>query len=243
MDDNGDWPGPPLIEGEWRALDLADALSVMHRWTMLSSDASRRMLNYRLLGVRVLDLQCIADAVLVEFAAERLLSGVRGLGALVYRPNHFTILAGASAPLHDLADAALLRLDSAASADQYVRLFSASVQAHDGCFFPFSPAIGFATAADPAIADPARARLLSAPVIEPADNAWTVERSVAYGDQLFRATFRLERSGLIEMTDDQHLCGLRCVEPQGWDDLIRTTGTTSHDSLEGPCPLCKGSEE
>jgi hypothetical protein len=202
-------------------LDLGDALAVMQRWVTLSPTARRAMLDHRVSAVRMMSLDCIADGLLIEFQAHRLLDDMPGLGSLIYRPGRFTMLTGVSAVLHDLADDGALRLGTLAAAQQYLLIFCAAVQGDAGCFFPLTGTVPLVEVADhPELADTRAA--LAAPMAGAGDpDRWTATLNVAYGTDLFRSSFEILPTGMIQMTDDVPLAGISAAFGQRWDGPIR----------------------
>lgn len=96
------------------------------------------------------------------------------------------LLDGKSNPIHDLNASGALWLDTEDKVSAYVEFFCAHVWGDEGPFW---------TAGAPEVL----------PLAVEGAWAWAVKTDVVYGWGRFRATFRVEWSGQIEMTDDEPL--------------------------------------
>lgn len=237
------WGAPPLIEGEWREMDWPDALAVMARYVAADREAAERVGGYRVVRARYRPLQSVADALLVEYCAIRAADERKGMGAFIYRPGEFRTITGASAVLHDFAERKLVRLDSADRALEYLRLFCACVQASAGCFYPWFDIIPVERNADHPKCSASLDAMETPPSCTGGPDTWTADMTVVYGGDMFRSRFDVKATGLIEMTDDRHLCGLESLSPQGWDGNLRFTGKADGLARANPCRLCDGAPD
>lgn len=231
---------PPLLAGQWHDVEPGDALTLMVR-AVARVDQLRRICSaHDVIAVRSRPLISVNQGILIEFDTIDDAGQPAGCGAFVYRPGLIDPLDGLSARLHGLADEAALLLDTPEQALEYCQLFAAAVQGGDGCFFPFPSDMPVTVLNDHPCAarslqtarEPFRARKV--------DGGWEVTMTVAYSSGLFRAVFRLVRSGMIEMIDDRYLCGIAPVTAQSWMEGLRVTipVAAADDSIGcSACPL------
>lgn len=234
---------PPLLAGTWTGVAPADALSLMVRVAARVDPIRVICMQHDVVAVRSRSLDCVADGLLIEFDVADRDGAPAGCGAFVYRPGLVDPLDGQSARLHRLADEGALLLDTAERALEYCQLFAASVQGGDGCFFPYPPDLPLHVQEHhPCAAASLETARQPFSVCENGES-WDVDMTVAYSAALFRAQFRIGRSGMIEMIDDRILCGIAPVRSEGWADGLRSgVAVEASDSIDH-CPACPFGEK
>jgi hypothetical protein len=217
------WSGPPLIPGASRELEPRDAMQLMIRLCAELPRAAELCSRYLVEAVRVRELGCIRDAMLVEFQAVPVDKGRPGIGAFIYRPGLFDLLDGRSDILHGIAYEDALVLTSESEALEYAMLFCAATEGSEGCFFPMRPGLDFAE--DPSSPELAqsRAAVLRAPEVRRKDGGWQVDLALTYSTAFFRSVLRLHPFGQVEMIDDEPLYGIEAKSRQSWQQGLRVT--------------------
>lgn len=234
---------PPLLAGGWTDVAPADALALMVRVAARVDPIRAICMHQDVAAVRSRRLDCVADGLLIEFDVADRAGTPAGSGAFVYRPGIVDPLDGQSARLHRLADEGALILDTADRALEYCQLFAAAVQGGEGCFFPFHAHMPVHVQQDHPCAASSLAAARQPFSVREADQSWDVDMTVAYSSALFRATFRIGRSGTIEMIDDRILCGVAPVRSEGWADGLRSgVAVEVSDGIER-CPACPPGNE
>ena len=232
-----EWPALPLISGDWRPVRPDLAMTLMIRLCAQVPEAAAICASHDVLALRQRTLTAVRDGLLIEFHTRAHEGGAQAIGALVYRPGLFDLLDGRSAVLHALCDEDAVTLETEEQALEYTQLFCAAVQGGDGCFFPVQPAMLRSSSAHPRLAEQL-ARAAAPPTARPQGLDWELDLGIAYGATLFRSRFRLQRSGMIEMIDDQHVCAVGPSTAQRWDERLRSSETVAADAIGWPCPIC-----
>lgn len=202
------WPGPPIVPGNWR--DLTDVLALntvisIADWLEEEGDIRNIALDWSIDRVRVRPLLCYQDTVLVELGGHAGF-GRPGLINVIVQEETMVLLNGSSAHLHDLNYTVPPYLETDRARLDYMQLFMNWVHGDRGRFQPVGTE------------DELRARLLPeaagrelglnlSPLTEaevpggsPAIARFT--GTVLYGADLFGVVMELRSNGLVEMVDD-----------------------------------------
>jgi ATP-dependent Lon protease len=142
------------------------------------------------------------------------------------RDGALTHLDGSAPPIHALNAAGALQLNDV-NYRQYLMFFCLFVHGDEGAFLVLDTIDNAAlrrlrASFDEAERAPMHARRGS-------DGQWEVEAGVIYGQQLFRASFRIWPSGMVEMVDDTPLREIARAQyrPRRFPDLYATGNTTA----------------
>lgn len=224
------WPAPPVCGGDWQALTEAEATARLARVeAAFGPGAFLRGLRAR----PVLGLRAFAPASHPGAETVEILLGPEGDGAgaapvsalFLLGADGAVLLTGQSAPLHAF-NPGRIDLGTEAAARDYARLFCGVVQGEEGPFRLIEgpedlrglALPGAAAMPETALAD------LGGPALARAEDgaAWEVRSHVLYGDQLFRAVFRIPADGMIEMVEDEEAAaGLPVIRAAIRDGLRR----------------------
>lgn len=197
-----DLPIRRLIPGDWKLIPPEPAMRLSQRFrdSVGPSFLARfDRTELRLERVRAMPLSCYPRHLLCE--QQVMLYGEVTAAAFIFGDEGVTLLDGSSAPLHDLNEAVPLNLANEAFVREYVRLFCSAVHGGDGRFQLIESEDDLLPYAD---GDTAQfAKHVVPPALHKAGDHWRLKGTVRYGRSLFRAEFRLESSGNIEMVDDE----------------------------------------
>ncbi|WP_374386710.1 hypothetical protein [Sandaracinobacter sp.] len=196
---------PPLIPAQWKAITGVDRFKLEQRYIDSLRPSFLRQFgpgeHERHGGVRAAPLACYPRHLLCEIGLR--IRGEAMVGAFLFGAEGAIPIDGTSMPLHDLNERIGQAVDSADAAIAYTLVFGSAVHGGDGRFHVLGSADDLApynncdTAPFQAIVQPPTARA------EGED--WVVDAAARYGRTLFRTRFRIQRSGLIEMIDDEPL--------------------------------------
>jgi hypothetical protein len=222
------WPFPEAFRDAWAPLDGDAFVTTVDRLLAAHPEAAAepvRRLLHGTVAARFLAPHCYPGFRLVEVLLDPRPLPVRS-AVFLMRSDGCVQLNGSSDILHALDQQGALDVSTTAAATQYLQLFCAFVQGDDGPFHIVS---------DP---DVMRSRWKGATAqleeilatIEPlnvqpevsseSDVAWRAEAPVLYGTTLFRVTFQIRRSGIVDMVEDEPIAGALAVTGErfrnGW---------------------------
>jgi hypothetical protein len=202
-----EWAAEPLVPGDWRTLDTADAATLLVRVHALLPPARAPFVTCWPMAVRVMRPRFYPGWLLVEVQAAHPDGGV-GLCNLLYGPYGVALLEGASAPIHRLNGLGALALgDDAAVAAEYLRFFCSVVHGDAGRFLVLEGPDHLARVSG---RDLSTLDAADTPDWTPLDVTCTEEHFVAtatilYGTLVARSVFHVERTGSVEMVEDTPL--------------------------------------
>lgn len=220
----------PVIPGQWKDLEGDDALKLRQRYLDSLRMSFLRQFDredFKVWGpIRATPLACYPRHLLCEIGLK--IRGQQMAGAFLFGAEGVVILDGSSEPIHDLNDRLPLQLKTADAALDYARLFGSAVHGDEGRFQLISAATELSpySREDPSQFD----ELLSPPEALPEGDEWRVQTVVRYGRTLFRAKFRLQRNGLIEMLEDEMLLTELACGPDRFEFLSRGLPICAGDS-------------
>ena len=199
-----DLPIRRLIPGDWKLIPPEPAMRLSQRFrdSVGPSFLARfDRAELRLERVRAMPLSCYPRHLLCE--QQVMLYGEVTAAAFIFGDEGVTLIDGSSAPLHDLNEALPLNLEDDKSVREYIRLFCSAVHGGDGRFQLIENEEDLAPYLEGDTATFARYVVPTA--LHKAGDHWRLKGTVRYGRNIFKAEFRLERSGNIEMVDDEPL--------------------------------------
>jgi hypothetical protein len=216
-----DLPVPPIVPGDWKRISGVDRFKLEQRYVDSLRLSFMRQFGpeeyARQGGVRAMPLACYQRHLLCEIGL--MVRGEPLAGAFLFGAEGVILIDGTSAPLHDLNQRIDLDIDSARAALDYTIFFGSAVHGAEGHFHVLTSADDLAPYNHGDIA-PFRS-LLKIPEARAQGEDWLIEASVRYGRALFNSKFRLQRSGLIEMIDDELLAGELACGPDRFEWLAR----------------------
>lgn len=238
-----DWPTIPLIAGNWRTVSPDLGMTLMIRLCAQHPHVAKICASNDVIALRQRTLISIRDGILVEYLTRSHDDGSEAIGAFVYRPGLLDPLTGYSDALYGMAHEGALVLDTAEQALEYAQLFCGATNGDEGCFMPVRPDMALrATGTDPALAAQL-ARATTPPTAQRAALGWELDMGIAYGPMLFRSKFQLYLIGMVEMVDDQHVCGVVPEFAQRWDKWLRRSEPIPADAGGWPCTVCAERED
>lgn len=209
-----------LISGDWKVVPGKESVRLSQRFVdTLGPSFLHRFArpDFRLERVHAMPLACYPRHLLCE--QEVSLFGEVSAAAFIFGAEGVTILDGNSAPLHDINEALPLSLESEEAVLEYVRLFCSAVHGGEGRFQLLESVADLAPYNHGDVE--ALAPHVRPPTLQANRADWRVKGSVRYGRHVFQAEFRLERSGNIEMVDDQPLDIELACGPDKFSHLCR----------------------
>jgi len=233
-----DWSAPPLIPGQWRTVPPDAAVTLMIRLCAEVPAAAAICAAHDITALRQRRLISIPDGLLIEFQAVPHDGSAPGIGAVIYRPGLFDLIDGEAAVLHHLCWDGAVMLDTAEKALEYTQLFCGAVQGEHGCFFPVRPSMANRVNRQHPKLWSSIKRLASPVAVRRDDEDWAIDMAIAFGDGFYGSSFTLEPSGMIEMLEDDHLCGIAPATAQGWLDGLRFNFPVAPEATNHPCPGC-----
>lgn len=207
------WGMMPLVPGNWTELAADDALAVLkcvgerERYGDLAVPLP---LAFNCDRVRSRPLACFGGCLLVEVQGYAAETNEPGIIAAIITGDSVVVADGQSGVLHDLCERYGAGLDTEEARRDYLHLFTNWVRGDEGRFQLLEDAQQLAARSR----DPSWDAAVVANQIRPVasagrdeDGRWLFDTTVTYGDALFRAQFAMDKSGLIEMIDDDPIEG------------------------------------
>lgn len=238
-----DWSARPMIPGKWRKVAPDIAMTLMIRLCAQDDRVAAICAAHDIIALRKRALTSIKDALLIEFQAVPHDGGPRAIGAFIYRPGLFDLIDGRAIVLHRIADEGAVELETPNQALEYCQLFCAATQGEEGNFGPTGrshPNLMNRKHPDLWIS---LKQLAMPPNVALERDKWVIDMPIAYGPSFYRSHFTLEKSAMIEMESDEHLCGIIPAFPQGWDDDLRRSFARNSEGLSQPCTVCQSRDE
>lgn len=207
------WPGPPVVPGRWRDLDIEAALETLvsvSGWLAENLHIRDFALDWTIDRVRLRPLACYSDALLVEFGGHAGY-GRPGLINLILHQQGMTLLDSGSGVIHALNDSLPPHLETPEQRLDYLLLFMNWVHGDNGRFQPVGSLTELKSRLQPDAAPQLPATTLSPfseiipPEGEEAEVAATLSGTVLYGSSVFRAVMTLYSDGRVQMLDDEVL--------------------------------------
>lgn len=224
------WTAPPIIPGNWRNLsdDLAlNTVIAICEWLEDERDIKNLAVEWSVDRVRVRNLACYEDTVLVELAGHAGY-GRPGLINVVVHEDGMVLLDGTSAVIHDLNAEISPLLETHHQRLDYLHLFMNWVHASEGRFQPVSTREELQARLLPEGLKAAEPAGLTAFIeTEPEEETEALAHytgTVLYGGSLFRAVMAVYPQGLVEMIDD---------------DVLLTELPVREEGLIGPMIVCR----
>lgn len=112
--------------------------------------------------------------------------------------SNFVVLSGSGKPIHDWNERTGFRIQSNSQALAYLLFFSSAIAGEDGIFLTIDPYS--ASMRNVALGD---VRTEGVSVLRQDADTWVIGADSLYGDDLFRASFRVKSSGKVEMIEDE----------------------------------------
>ena len=216
-----DLPLPPIIPGDWKRISGVDRFKLEQRYIDSLRLSFMRQFGpeeyARQGGIRAMPLACYPRHLLCEIGL--VIRGEPLAGAFLFGAEGVIPIDGTSAPLHDLNQRINLDIASAQAALAYTVFFGSAVHGAEGRFHVLTSADDLAPY-NHGDAAPFRS-LVKPPLARAQGEHWLIEASVRYGRTLFNTKFQLQRSGLIEMIDDELLTGETACGPDRFEWLAR----------------------
>lgn len=197
-----------LISGDWKPIEGTDRDLLLFKLMRAASVSEKLSALPAPAGVWAMPLICYPDCLLCEVQAgdgpgdQRLAHSV---ATFIYGPDGVSAITGDSSVFHDLNESGRLSILGIPSLLEYVRLFSSGTHGEEGRFEILEsseqlewaePAQGAARHAI-AIVGP-KAQLL-------ADGNWRADVTIRYGVSVFSSVMNVDKSGALEMLDDEIL--------------------------------------
>ncbi len=199
-----DIPLPRLIPGDWKLIPPGAAMRLSQRFRDTLGPSFLRQFDrseLRLDRVRAMPLSCYPRHLLCE--QQITLHGETTAAAFLFGDEGVTLIDGSSAPLHDLNEALPLNLGSEKAVREYIRLFCSAVHGGEGRFQLIESEEDLAPYAFGEMQ--AFAKYVAPSALHKVGDHWRLSGTVRYGRNIFKAEFRLEASGNMEMVDDEPL--------------------------------------
>lgn len=200
----GIWSLPPLFPGAWRNLAEEEP---EYKAASNQLFATHKNLEGRIRGIRSLTLDFYDDAHLYEFAAD----GLQGTLFYVQRGKDWLPLDGSSGPIKKMNSKLPPRLDTLGRAVAYLRFYVGIIQNEDlgamqnkdqGRYLLVDQGAGlpWLESATPQQRSDIAAEIKPLLVEETPDFEWQARGTVEYGGNLFDASFRLSRTGILDVS-------------------------------------------
>ncbi len=200
----GVWSLPPLLPGAWRTLAEEEP---EYKAALNQLLTGRKNLNAtEVRGIRGLYLDFYGDAHLYEIAV----NGLPGTLFYLQRGKDWRPLDGSSAPIRYMNHKAAPRLDTLGRAVAYLRFYLEVIQNEDlgamqskdqGRYHLVDQAAGlpWLESATPQQRDNVASEIKPLLVEQTPDLEWQARGTVEYGGNLFDASFRLSRTGMVDV--------------------------------------------
>lgn len=214
-----DWPCQPIIAGAWREVPRP-IVSALRSQSARCEGLGARPLPDPIERMRALRLSFYPGWLLLE-ALSQYSSDASGVFRLLLGPAGYEILDGQSPIIHQINGSHLVLAGKSTTIDQYVRFFAGVIRGQAGPFRIVEDSADL----EPSQSVAASARGRVAELIKPMTRhrskrkTFVREATVLYGRNLFRATFRVARSGMVEMVDDDPLFENFVAEPPSYDGI------------------------
>ncbi|WP_295622974.1 tetratricopeptide repeat protein [uncultured Lamprocystis sp.] len=223
-----DWLDTPPIPGDWEDLAGADAATVLARlWPQLrAAGLGEAPAAIEVQCLRRVPLACYCGCSLADIQLQRPGEVSPVLVSALVSPGGAALLDGTLALLHTI-NPDLLALDDDEATVVYLRFFCAFVRGEDGPFqilddIQALPMDGGGRAALPQDVRqaPAPPRALDGDL---ATDGWRrFDACVLYSNALFRATFKVLSTGMIEIEDNQPIATDLPIRTRRYDGIFRT---------------------
>jgi hypothetical protein len=214
------WILPPILAGDWRAVDGNEATALA---ASLRTELGNRSLPIgRIYRMRKLDLPFYRGVSLVE-AEAALPNDRRGIYTFLHHDLGISLLEGKADPIHVLNGRQQIFLDNAAQVEAYLRFFVASIAGPDGSFAILDSAAQLPWTPD---ATMEVLRVTQSLVRPPAvrrddDGKWRVETSTKYGRSILDSTYQVQSDGTMRMELERPRAETLPVVPDQFTDGVR----------------------
>lgn len=222
------WPLAPLVSGDWNTVP-DDEFVKLTKLLAADNDIYRGLAD-RIVRLRSYKLPFYRDVVLYEGQ----LDGSAGLVTFLLHSGKVSVIDGKSDAILAL-NKSQLSLDSDALAEAYLRFFSAAIQGSDGNFRIIDAAnqlswAGRATNADRAAVD---AKLVPLSFTQRDDAGWEATATLGYANAVFKAEYRINRDGTVEMIQDMPLLTDLPIMPVKYGAGVRYEDATAYGAGKG----------
>lgn len=220
-----EWPCGPQMKGRWQDVPPT-VIAALQSQSARDEDRGAAPLPSPILRMRALALIFYPGWFLVEglapYSTDRM-----GVFAMLLGPNEYVLLNGTSPAIHMTSHRVLDLGGQTRRVDQYLRFFSGAVRGEAGPFWIVEDPVEVER--DFSVSDKARPAVLEtvAPIRRPRRKGvgyWRVA-TVLYGGSLFTATFRIDRTGMVEMVDDTPVSQDTIADPTTYDGCWRVPKT------------------
>lgn len=207
------WPKHAKLHQRWRRVTDAATVRRLGLWarTLPCLDSFGYQMEH--IAFRTLTVPFYADHTILELGVpERFEPGfgvvahlVPGLEVDGSDDAAPVLLNLTSPPIHEVNARLPIRLDDPAAAIAYLRFFCAYVWGEDGGFWIVDTPgdVPWDCPREAAPRREAEAAIQPARFIEAAPDHFRIDATVLYARALFRAKFKVQRTGMVEMMDDE----------------------------------------
>ncbi|HET6980203.1 MAG TPA: ankyrin repeat domain-containing protein [Pyrinomonadaceae bacterium] len=232
------WEIPPLIKGDWIDVDATEATSLLAQATqylsLIQGDAPTQFT-----AVRKLPLLFYPEgSFLVEALAYRN-HDFCGYLTFIHDPSGTCILDGTSPPIHEYNNRQRPVFDETIKVSQYLRFFCSVIGGQEGTFviverpqqIPWTPN---ADEQQKQFVEDKIKEIKFVNTIETAEGlSWELEADVVYSHSIFRATFRVMNSGMVEMGQDTPMAAQLDLFDSKFQSGLRMMYSAVTESTEG----------
>lgn len=235
------WTTAPMVRADWRDLDVEESLVILRsidQWFEDDDDVPSLLQAHAIERVRVADLICYPDAMLVECQGYTS-DGFPGVFSVLIYTDGMLHLSGSSMGIHGLNVEMKPDLSTEAKQLAYLEFFMNWVHGDDGRFQPVTSEDDIIFRCQPGtvldlnmeIHPPKPCEYLPEPVVPEDDkvDADTPEQDepsptfkaiVLYGTNLFEAVMVIRPTGMVEMKSDDNLAEDLPVIPEVMEGVL-----------------------
>lgn len=201
------WPLPPLVGGEWVAVDKQGARTLLDQ-LVAHSPSNAVGTAQQITRFRTKSLSFYPGAKLCEGLVPAAGSGEASIFSFILlQDGTVTLLDGTATPIQGLDENAPVALDTPEQSESYLRFFAAAIFANGGNFRIVDGVDDPLWARDATASDKQRAATYIRPLAlnRLDDGRWKANATVQYGTTLSSVVFYLDPNGeatKVEMTDD-----------------------------------------
>lgn len=203
------WPLPPLMGGDWVALDQQASRKMIERLVKhVTSDSDSDWLEAwarQITQFRTIQLSFYPGAILCEGLVLDAGFGEAGIFSFILlKDGTVTLLNGESPSIHELNAKVPIAISTREQIESYLRFFTASIFAKSGNFRIVDTVEDPIWARDAAESDKRRAAKYIRPLAldKLNDGRWKANATMQYSTSLFSAILHISPTGMIYMAED-----------------------------------------
>ena len=225
-----DWPCRPMMPGEWREVPLPMVKTLLRQCRMGGGEP----LPDPITRMRALRVPFYRGWFAIE-AQSRHSTEADGVVRILLGMQGHIPLDGTSPPIHDHNIRHLAIADDPLLVDDYLRFFTYAVRGDRGPFRIVERVEDFEPfeEIDPATIERLTETLTPLVRMDDDDGCQIREACVVYDGHLFKARFRIQPSGMIEMLDDDPLMSDVVAGSARYSGMWQIIPSAAHDAVSG----------